>query len=91
MQRITPDEIALGIRIQLGLLPKSFRHACGVTGDRAIERATEAIMTRVLAGTVVVRPDPVSAGVWGQQPGRFGETEPWPPGCDPAAAASRPR
>ena len=68
----------MSIVVQLKVLRGSVRREAGLRGDAAVEQAALTIVDKCLAGCAVMAPDLVSAGDWGQRPGTFGVTEPFP-------------
>jgi len=70
------------IRIALTCMRPGKRSAGGWSGERAVEEATDKIVAH-LKGKAIFAPDPVwSTGpdghTWGEEPGEFGRSEPWP-------------
>lgn len=93
MRRLNPSDLRLDIEIQLKCMRGPARRQGGWDSEIAVKEAAELIMTRVLGGTVVLAPDLVpqrgEQACWGEAPGEFGKTEPWPftPGHKPPKPA----
>lgn len=82
MRRISLEDIRIMISVQLSVIPAATMRA--FTGKRPAQRETarEAIVDQIVGKTlhnaIVIIPDPVPAGDYGQRPGKFGVTEPDP-------------
>ena len=86
MRRISREELRMRIAIQLTVQASWAKTALQISRSQlAVDAVTNNIMDRCLNGVVVLAPDMVSAGDWGERPGEFGKTEPWPfePGHKP--------
>jgi hypothetical protein len=85
MRRISDKELQTRIAIQLRVQRGPDKTKLGLHGDLAAETVARNILERCLGGCVVLAPDLVSAGPWGERPGSFGVDEPWPfeKGCRP--------
>lgn len=69
------DEIRHRITIQLQLMRPSQKRRIGIDNRSSVDEAVELIMSRVLAGTVIVTPSMVPGQHY---PGKFGVDEPHP-------------
>lgn len=79
MRRISREELRIAITIQLTVQAKWAKTALQLSNSKiAVDTVAENILNHCLNGVVVLAPDLVSAGNWGDRPGKFGETEPWP-------------
>ena len=82
MRRISLDDLRMRIAIALTCMRPGARSAGGWNGDRAVKEATDKIMAH-LDGKAIFGPDPMQSRgpdghTWGDEPGKFGVTEPWP-------------
>lgn len=69
------DEIRHRMKIQLMLMKPFDRRRIGIDDNGSIDKAVDLIMSRVLAGTVIVTPSMVPGQHY---PGTFGVDEPHP-------------
>ena len=69
------DEIRRRMTIQLQLMKPADKRRIGIDDRGAVEKAVDLIMSRVLAGTVIVTPSMVPGQHY---PGKFGVDEPHP-------------
>lgn len=86
MRRISDADLRTRLHVQLTCLKGPTKTALQhIRGEIAVKNTVDIIMDQVIAGAIMVVPDDVSNGDWGRRPGRFGVTEPWPPGLEPEA------
>ena len=69
------DEIRHRMKIQLKLMTPTDKRRIGIDDSRSIDKAVDLIMSRVLAGTVIVTPSLVPGQHY---PGKFGVDQPHP-------------
>lgn len=82
MRRVDIEDLRIGMAVKLRLLPGSVLRDLAsklpVVKDAAVDQAIDAILKALPKDAVVIAPSLVNNSHWGQKPGEWGVTEPYP-------------